>query len=391
MAIELSDTAREEQEAFRRSLSAFIGNLLTPEVRAAHYDPKEIGGWSAAYRREFATILGREGFLGRAWPVEYGGEGKGLVYDAILFDEVEYHEAPVLEPSACYIPFTLLSYGSEWQKRTFLPQILNDGLSIFVGYSEPEAGSDLANLSTAARRSGGGWVLNGVKYFSTFAGTADYGLFAARSQPRNGPKHQGISLFLVPMTSPGIEINEHRMMTGEIHHAVYLKEVFVPDELLVGPADDGWPVLMAAINYERLVQAASGQGDFLVEHLRGHVLNSPEVGAADRLVSAAIESRAASLYYDSVVARAGTIEEDPGDGATVAQLLKRESVRVIETSTLQILGSAAGVTGGESAVDDGRFARRFIIDLVYEFAAGGLDITRQVIAKRVLGMGRARK
>nr|WP_296773444.1 acyl-CoA dehydrogenase family protein [Rhodococcus sp. (in: high G+C Gram-positive bacteria)] len=392
----MSDTMPEakilDPSEFRRSLSAFLEGLLTPEVRAAHYDPTEYGGaWSAEYRREFAKILASEGFIGQAWPVEYGGRGVGVVYDAILFDAVEYYEAPFLEPSVCYVPFTLLRYGTEWQKETFLPKLLHEGLSVFVGYSEPEAGSDLANLSTVAETVDGGYRVNGMKYFSTFAGTADYGLFAVRTKPRGERKHDNISLLLIPMDAEGVEIHEHRMMTGEGHHAVSLSNVYVEKQMLVGGEGVGWPVLMAAINYERLVIAASGQADTLVEHFRSHVMDTPNPIGADRLVTAAIEARAASLYCDSVVARAGTIDEDPGDGATVAQLMKREAVRTIEATSLPALGVASAVRSGDGSVADGRFAKGFIGDLMMEFAAGGFDITRQVIARRVLKMGKGAK
>ncbi|WP_345568060.1 acyl-CoA dehydrogenase family protein [Streptomyces plumbiresistens] len=388
----MSDEEIREQAEFRRSLSAFLDKLLTPEMRAKHYDPNEYGGgWSAEFRREFAKILGKEGFLGRAWPVEYGGRGLGMVYDAILFDEIEYHEAPFMEPSVCYVPFTLLRYGTEEQKARFLPRLLREGLSVFVGYSEPEAGSDLANLSTVAQPVDGGYVVNGAKYYSTFAGTADFGLCAVRTQPRGDRKYDGISLLLVPMDAPGVELQQHRMMTGEAHHAVYFTDVFVEADMLVGAEGRGWPALMAAINYERLVIAASGQGDSLLEHLREHVLAAPDPVAADRLVSAAVEARAASLYTDEVVRHAGTLEEDPGDGATVAQLLKREAVRSIESMTLQLLGAASTVQSGDQAVAGGRFAKMFIGDGMMEFAAGGFDITRQVISRRILQMGRGSK
>lgn len=392
MSIIQSDEERQAQVEFRRSVSEFLTGLLTPEVRAQHYDPAEYGGgWSAEFRREFAQILGKEGFLGRAWPVEYGGRGQGVVYDAILFDQIEYHEAPFMEPSVCYVPFTLLRYGTEEQKARFLPRLLREGLSIFVGYSEPEAGSDLANLSTVAEPVDSGYVVNGAKYYSTFAGNADYGLCAVRTQPRGERKHDGISLLLVPLDAPGVELQEHRMMTGERHHAVYFTDVFVEKDMLIGEEGQGWRALMAAINYERLVIAAPGQGDMLLENLREHVLEGTDAVAADRLVSAAIEARAASLYTESVVRRAGTLDEDPGDGATVAQLLKREAVRSIEAMSMQLLGSSSAIQSGERAVADGRFAKMFLGDSMMEFAAGGFDITRQVISRRVLQMGKGAK
>lgn len=385
----LAESSEETPAAFRRSLSDFLDELLTPELRAQHHDPSEYGGgWSSEFRQEFARILGKEGFLGRTWPSKYGGQDQPVVYDAILFDEIERHEAPFLEPSVAYVPFTILAYGTEWQKKTFLPRLLRDGLSIFVGYSEPEAGSDLANLSTNAKPVEGGYLINGVKYYSTFAGDADFGLLAVRTEPRGERKHDGISLLLVPMDADGVELHQHPMMTGETHHAVYFTDVFVTEDMLVGPEGRGWPVLMAAINYERLAIGAPGQADMLLEHLRTHVLQAPGSVAGDRLVSAAIEARAANLYYAGVVRRTGMIDEDPGDGATVAQLMKREAVRSIETMTLELLGAASTVQGGEHSVADGRFAKMFIGDIMMEFAAGGFDITRQVIARRVLKMGR---
>jgi 3-oxocholest-4-en-26-oyl-CoA dehydrogenase alpha subunit len=140
----------EEQSAFRSKLCAFLRQELTPEVRAEHHDEEEYKGWTVEFREEFRRKLGELGFIGMGWPAEYGGGGKDMVHEVIYADEMEYHDGPGLEPAINYVPYALIALADERQKATFLPLLRRGEISFFLGYSEPEAGSDLANLSTKA-------------------------------------------------------------------------------------------------------------------------------------------------------------------------------------------------------------------------------------------------
>lgn len=164
-----------EEEAFRADVCAFLQRELTPEVWRAHRDPNEQGFWTADFTKAFRRKLGAAGYIGMGWPAEYGGGGRSRIYQTIFAEEMEYHRAPGLDRSITYVPNAILAFGSEAQKQAFLPRIHRGELSWFVGYSEPEAGSDLANLQTRAEAGGDAFVITGQKAFSSEAHMADYG------------------------------------------------------------------------------------------------------------------------------------------------------------------------------------------------------------------------
>ncbi|MBI4246007.1 MAG: acyl-CoA dehydrogenase family protein, partial [Candidatus Rokubacteria bacterium] len=185
-----------EEAAFRAEVCGFLRRELTPEVWRAHRDPTEQGAWSAEFIKAFRRKLGAAGLIGMGWPRAYGGGGRSRVYQALFWDEMEYHRAPGLDRSITYVPNALLAFGSEAQKAELLPRVSRGELSWFVGYSEPEAGSDLANLKTRAVEDGDDFVITGQKAFSSEAHMADYGWVAVRTDPA-APKHRGISMFIV--------------------------------------------------------------------------------------------------------------------------------------------------------------------------------------------------
>jgi alkylation response protein AidB-like acyl-CoA dehydrogenase len=174
----------DDHRRFRDRLCSFLGERLTPEVRAAQRDLTEQDGWSAAFCREFKAALGSEGFLGYAWPSAYGGGDGDLLHDHLLADELEYHRAPGYgEPSLTYVPHTLLRSGTEAQRQAMLPGLRAGATNVFLGYSEPEAGSDLANIASTAVPDGDEFLITGQKSYSSRADRAHYGLVIARTDP----------------------------------------------------------------------------------------------------------------------------------------------------------------------------------------------------------------
>ena len=162
-----------DEQAFRLEVQAFLQRELTPEVWQAHRDPTEQGMWTADFTKAFRRKLGAAGYIGMGWPKEYGGGGRNRIYQTILWDEMEYHRAPGIDRSVTYIPNAVMAFGSEAQKAEFLPKMVLGELSWFVGYSEPEAGSDLASLKTKAVEDGDYFVITGQKAFSSDAHMAD--------------------------------------------------------------------------------------------------------------------------------------------------------------------------------------------------------------------------
>ncbi len=156
--------------------------------------------WTPEFTKAFRRKLGAAGYIGMGWPKEYGGGGRSRVYQAIFWDEMEYHRAPGLDRSITYVPNAIMALGSDAQKADFLPQMSRGELSWFVGYSEPEAGSDLASLKTRAVEDGDHFIITGQKAFSSDAHMADYGWVATRTDPTSS-KHRGITMFIVDMKS----------------------------------------------------------------------------------------------------------------------------------------------------------------------------------------------
>ncbi len=393
-----------EQEAFRSELCGFLSSELSDDVRARHRDPREWDGWEATFADAFRRRLGARGFIGATWPAEYGGDGRDARERVIFAEEMEYHDAPAFDRSVTYVPDAIRQFGSEAQKSEFLPRLARGECTFFLGYSEPDAGSDLASLQTRAEARGDTFVLTGQKAYSSGADRADYGWVAARTDP-DAPKHRGISLFIVDMASPGIEITRHETTAGWEHHSVAFDSVEVPRSALVGELNGGWRVIMGAIDTERASLAAPGlvraQLDRLIEHCRqtpaeatgdggggdgGALLDDPVV--ADRLARLAIEADAAQLisYWVASLIAGG---ERPQHEASLALLVKRETARALDVATLELLG-AGGALRAEApgAPLGGSVVREYLDRLYFHFAAGGFDITRNVIATRGLGLPR---
>jgi alkylation response protein AidB-like acyl-CoA dehydrogenase len=376
-----------EERAYRERLCAFLSAELTPASRAAHYDPDELLGWSAAFARGFQRRLGAAGLIGVDWPEQYGGQGRAGAFHSVLVRELEYHRAPNLDSGTLsYLPHAILRFCSAAQKRLLLPRLARGEIGLFTGYSEPEAGSDLANLSLRAVPSGDVFVLRGQKAFSSGARAADFGWVAARTDP-DAPKHRGISIFIVDLHQPGITITSSRTVGGWLHDAVYFDDVVVSRDNLVGALNEGWRLIMAAIDAERATLASPGALEIAFDLLLAH-LPDDDV-ARERAVALAIDVEAVRLaghWLDTLRAE----NDGPLPESALALLLKRETMRAVEAAALDLLGVPATLTrGAPGALLNGLFQQDDRDHLYFHFAAGGFDITRNVIAARLLDLPRA--
>jgi alkylation response protein AidB-like acyl-CoA dehydrogenase len=391
MQIELTP----EQQAFRAELRAFFARELTPEIWREHRDLNEQGMWSPAYTKAFRRKLGAAGYIGMGWPKEYGGGGKDRIFQSIFWDEMEYFRAPGLERSITYVPNAIMAFGSPEQKAMLLPRIIRGEFAWFVGYSEPEAGSDLAALKTRAVEDGQDFVITGQKAFSSDAHMADYCVLAARTDP-TAAKHKGITLFIVDMTSPGISITKYPTLAGWTHHAVHFENVRVPKAMMLGQLHQGWKVLMGAIDFERAALSSPGMTTLQLDRLlewagEGRDGAAPPLEDAlvqDELVRLAIEAegtRLAHYWLASFHAR-GVM---PQYETSLALLVKRETARAFDVAGLDLLGAFAPLrTGSPWAQMDGDVEAEYRDHLYFQFAAGGFDITRNVVATRGLGLPR---
>jgi alkylation response protein AidB-like acyl-CoA dehydrogenase len=384
-----------DEQAFRTEVKNFLQRELTPEVWKAHRDLTEQGMWTADFTKAFRRKLGAAGYIGMGWPKEYGGGGRNRIYQTILWDEMEYHRAPGIDRSVTYIPNAVIAFGSEAQKAAFLPKMVRGELSWFVGYSEPESGSDLASLKTKAVEDGDDFIITGQKAFSSDAHMADYGWVATRTDATS-TKHHGLTMFMVDMKLPGITISEYPTLAGWTHHAVHFDNVRVPKSMMVGVRDQGWKIVMGAIDYERGALASAGLVNYQLDRLLAWCQQSRE-GAAplladpvvrDELVRLAIEAETGKLasYWLASLSAKGV---RPQHESSVALLVKRETSRQFDAAALGLLGQFAPLRAGSPAVAlDGEVEVEYRDHLYFQFAAGGFDITRNVVATRGLGLPR---
>ncbi|GLZ14725.1 acyl-CoA dehydrogenase [Actinomadura sp. NBRC 104425] len=249
MFIDLTD----EQKKLRAELREYFQGCLTPEQRAAIADDP----FGTAYM-EHCRRLGRDGMLGVALPEEYGGRGYGPVEQQIFANEIARAEVPYPIITLNTVAPTLLQYGTDEQKRMFLPRILAGECHFAIGYSEPGAGTDLASLRTTAVRDGDHYIVNGQKVFTSGAHYADYIWLAARTDP-DAKKHKGISMLIVDCRDPGFSWTPIVTMDGRHHtNATYYQDVCVPVGMLVGEENKGWDLIVNQLNHERVTLGPAG-------------------------------------------------------------------------------------------------------------------------------------
>ncbi|MEI7858344.1 MAG: acyl-CoA dehydrogenase family protein [Acidimicrobiales bacterium] len=243
----------EEHQALRNELRAYYEKLLTPEVVEQLHIGHGIGGDMRRVVKQMAT----DGWLGIGWPVEWGGQGKSAIEQFIFFDESMRAGAPVPMLTINTVGPTLMQYGTQEQKEFFLPKILAGDIHFCIGYTEPESGTDLASLQTRAVRDGDEYVINGQKIYTSLAGDADYIWLATRTDP-DVAKHKGISMFIVPMDTPGIKVVPMHLLGDHNINYTFYEDVRIPATNLVGGENQGWSLITNQLNHERVTLCSSG-------------------------------------------------------------------------------------------------------------------------------------
>ena len=250
--------------ALRDELRAYFGELMTPALRAELAGGGEGGG--PEYHKALKK-MGADGWLGIGWPAQYGGRDRTALEQFIFADEVQRVGYPLPFLTLGTIGPTLMRYGSDELKAEFLPRILAGECQFAVGYSEPEAGTDLAALQTTAVRDGDDWIINGQKVFTSLAEFADYVWVAARTDP-DVSKHRGISMFIVPTTAPGFKVTPIYTMADVRTNATYYDNVRVPGRYLVGGENNGWSLIVGQLNHERISLNPFGPFQLLTDRVR---------------------------------------------------------------------------------------------------------------------------
>jgi alkylation response protein AidB-like acyl-CoA dehydrogenase len=329
-----------------------------------------------------------EGYLVPNWPPPWG-RGAGAV-EQLVIDE-EFRKARVRRPhlavGAWALP-TIITHGTpEQQERWVRPTLVGD-LSWCQMFSEPGAGSDLASLTTKAVRTDGGWLLSGQKVWTSMAREADLGICLARTNA-DAPKHLGITYFIVDMRAEGLDIRPLRELTGvEWFNEIFLSDVFVPDDCVVGPVDGGWPLARNTLANERVSMASGSSFGYGVEALLGLVEGTPaatDAYALDRLGGLLAEAQSLALLgYRSTARSVSGADPDPAE-SSVRKLLGVEHEQRVQEYGLELLG-ATGATTVEG--DAAMWTNGFLANRCLTIAGGTSEVQRNLIAERVLGLPR---
>lgn len=392
MDFEFSTEEQEFVAGVRRFLASERALPHATEVMAPDREADSMLADSPV-RRAFNRRLAEAGYLGMSWGREYGGQEKSGVYDYLLNEELASVGAPLIGKGVGCIGKTLIAHGSERLKREFLPKILQAEIEFALGYSEPSAGSDLASLQLKAVRDGDAWVLNGQKMWTTSAHFADWYWVAARTDP-SAPKHKGISVFLLPMDSPGLAVTEVKTMGDHRTNQVFFDNVRVSGDYLVGEANAGWTYVCEALDYERFTMFTVGpirvKFDALLELMRitrrdGVPLCEDPV-LRSRVARLAAELETATMLQRRVLTAAlkGGV---PTVEAAMYKLYSTELGRRIADFALDALGPEALLRhGAPDAPAGGKWEHSYRATVVDTIGGGSSEVQKNIIARRGLGL-----
>ena len=392
-------TLTPEQRSFRDEVRHWLGENLPADWVARLRQGSDVPR-PEAYRflSDWQRRMYEAGFVGITWPKEYGGRGLSFMEEMILHEEMALHKAPpVLNILAIGMAGpTIIAYGTEEQKKRYPAKMLSCEEIWCQGYSEPNAGSDLAALQTRAVKDGEHYVVNGQKVWTSLAHVADWMMLLARTDP-DVPKHKGITYFLVDMHSPGITVKPLKQLTGdEEFNEVYFDNVRVHDSQILGGLNNGWAVGMTTLMYERLALGFGLQVrlrialDGLVELARHTTKNGAPVTR-----DPVMRQKLAQLWIDTEVfkytgARAITKllkGELPGPEASTGKMMWVEGHQRLQELAMEIQGPYSQIMkGSPRAVAEGLWQHTFLRSRANSIEGGTTEIQRNIIGERVLGL-----
>jgi alkylation response protein AidB-like acyl-CoA dehydrogenase len=338
--------------------------------------------------RKFRAKMAERGWLALTWPVEHGGSGRSMFEQFLLMDEFAYWGAPAIDLTSSAVAPTLMRIGTEEQKRQWLPAILRGEVEFAIGYSEPEAGSDLASLRTTGRRDGDDWVITGEKLWNTGAEFATHEWLVCRTDP-DAPKHRGLSVFVVPIDSPGVQVQPIVTWGGIRTNAVFFDEVRVGADHLMGELNEGWRYVTTALDFERVAIGVTGGLRRLYDEL---VRMVAALGlAAERDVRHTLADLAARIELARLLNyRAAWMVDQglvPNAEASMTKVVTTELQAKLAGTVLELAGAEASATDDvHPAVALAHFMYRQAPYL--RFGGGTNEVQRDIIAQRGLLLGR---
>src|SRR5215216_5780366 len=377
-------TFSEKETAFRDELRGWLAENPPP--------PEPTGGGedaSYAWRRDWQRTLYDAGWAAPGWPVEYGGRGASLTESAIYFEEIGRARVP-LPANVLGLLLggpTLMVWGTEEQKDRFLPPILSADEIWCQGFSEPDAGSDLASLKTRAVRDGDGWVVTGQKVWTSGAQYSKWCMLVARTDGE-AAKHKGLTYFLMDMEQEAVQVRPLRQITGEAEfNEIFMEEARIPDENIIGGVGNGWQVALTTLMFERA--GLGGGAAISIKIALGQLMDLARERGVDQ--DPIVRQKIADLYIN-----AEALRHTAGRGLT--QTMKRGqpgpegSLPKLQWSqTNQALTELAmDIRGDEGPVFDSDWTYRFLRARANSIEGGTTEILKNIIAERVLGLPRMR-
>jgi alkylation response protein AidB-like acyl-CoA dehydrogenase len=383
----------DEERALRRELREYFSTFPTTADGESLTAPgTDELSFRAAIRR-----LGADGWLGFGWPKEYGGQGRSATEQYIVFDEIQRAGIPFPFVTVNTVGPTIMRFGTDEQKAAYLPGILAGEINVAIGYTEPQAGTDLASLRTSAQLDGDEWVINGQKVFTSGANQADLIWLACRTDPQL-PKHAGLSIIMVPTSSPGFRWTPIVTVGDIVTTTTYYDDVHVPAANLVGERGGGWRMITNQLNHERVGLAGLGGLAWRLwaevgEWARtaksaggGTVIELPWVRADLAECYARLE--AMKLINWNMVEAVQEERLQPQD-ASVAKFYGTETHVFVYRKLLAILGAAGWLrTGSPGAALRGAVERAGRTAQINTFGGGVNEVQREIVAAAGLGMAR---
>ena len=371
----------DEEQAFRKELARFLDDLVPAGYDAFALPEHE---W-ATNARKYGAQLAEHGYLTPSWPAEYGGRDASPYEQVIVAEEMVRHGEPraLQYMSVNYIGPTIMMAGSEEQKAYHLPRISKGEVLWCQGFSEPDAGSDLAALRTHASRDGDDYVINGEKIWTSGAEVADFCFLLARTD-RDATKHRGLSLLLVPMTTPGIEVRKVPGVVGEgAFHLLVLTDVRVPASCLLGAENEGWSLVRRALAFERVGVAKYARN---VRYLDKFVAWAREHGRADdpvvrRQLAEAMAAADSARILAMVVANDRAKGRPDSPSAYVYRVASVRAERLVMELGIELMGP-------DGLVDDSLADRQVRWGVTAGVAGGTAEMNLNTVAQLVLGLPR---
>ena len=383
MQLEFTKEQRDLQCQLREYFESLVAEVGTPV------------GEESTYTR-YIRRMGQDGWLGIGWPKEYGGQARGAMDQMIFVEESHWAGVPLPLLTLNSVGPTLMALGTTEQKDRILPGILRGVVHFSIGYTEPSAGTDLASLQTRAVRDGDEYVINGQKIFTSAIQYADYVWLATRTDPE-AAKHKGLSVFIVPVDSPGFSWTPLATIAGDITSSTFYEDVRVPVENLVGAENQGWKLITNQLNHERVaICPASGLLRSLTEVRRW--AQDHRLPDGRRLIDqewvqttlARVHARIDVLkLFNWKVAWGSDKGLNPAD-ASATKVYGTELALEVYRHLLEVVGQAGYlVEGSAGAVLRGRLEQQARTQTIFTFGGGTNEVQRDIIAMLGLGMPRA--